>query len=252
MEELEIIDIVNESGQPTGRTVSREAAHRNGIRHRTSHVWLVRTRDGKLQVLLQKRSETKDSHPGCYDISSAGHIPAGAGFEESAVRELYEELGVRAGEKDLVPCGVRRIEYRDVFHGEPFHDSQISRVFLVFCDADEEDFLLQENEVSEVRWFDFDECVALVEKNAFPHCIFTEELEMVRAAAEKCLLRERRFSLIDRAARGDVDAAAELGCAYFDGSLGEAPNPEKGAKWCRYAAKRGSRKAAEALKKAGL
>ena len=49
----EIFDIVNESGQPTGYTVTRSLAHRKGIRHRTSHVWLVRTKDDRLQILLQ-------------------------------------------------------------------------------------------------------------------------------------------------------------------------------------------------------
>ena len=39
----EIIDIVDENGIPTGETVAREVAHEQGIRHRTSHVWLMNT-----------------------------------------------------------------------------------------------------------------------------------------------------------------------------------------------------------------
>ena len=74
---MEILDIVDKNGVPTGDTVSREQAHREGIRHRTSHVWLARYRDESVWLLLQRRSEDKDSHPGLLDISSAGHIPAG-------------------------------------------------------------------------------------------------------------------------------------------------------------------------------
>lgn len=85
---MEILDIVDERGVPTGETVERETAHARGIRHRTSHVWILRRRNQAVEVLLQKRSLQKDSHPGCYDISSAGHIPAGMGFVESAIREL--------------------------------------------------------------------------------------------------------------------------------------------------------------------
>ena len=88
---MEWLDIVDENGVPTGQVVSRQEAHRLGLRHRTSHVWIVRRREGNLQVLLQKRSEEKDSYPGCYDISSAGHIPAGADFVPSALRELKED-----------------------------------------------------------------------------------------------------------------------------------------------------------------
>ncbi len=73
---MEYLDIVDDCGIPTGETISREDAHRSGIRHRTSHVWLLRIHNRKLQVLLQKRSPDKDSYPGCLDISCAGHIPA--------------------------------------------------------------------------------------------------------------------------------------------------------------------------------
>ena len=83
----EIFDIVDENGVPTGETVCRNDAHTKGIWHRTSHVWILRKHDDIVQVLLQKRCESKDSFPGCYDISSAGHIPAGCGHEESAIRE---------------------------------------------------------------------------------------------------------------------------------------------------------------------
>ena len=75
MKMKELLDIVDELGNPTGKVVEREIAHQKGIRHRTSHVWLVRKRNNKVQVLLQKRSHNKDSFPDCYDISSAGHIP---------------------------------------------------------------------------------------------------------------------------------------------------------------------------------
>ncbi len=68
----EYLDIVNEKGEPTGETIERNTAHTLGIRHRTSHVWLLRKKEGMIQILLQKRSDNKDSHPGCYDISSAG------------------------------------------------------------------------------------------------------------------------------------------------------------------------------------
>ena len=85
---MEILDVVDETGTPTGETVERAEAHREGVRHRTSHVWIARNRNGRIQLLLQKRCMQKDSFPGCYDISSAGHIPAGEEYIPSAIREL--------------------------------------------------------------------------------------------------------------------------------------------------------------------
>ena len=76
----EILDIVDEKGLPTGKTVDRQTAHEKGIRHRTAHVWILRRTSSGTEILLQKRSRDKDSNPGRYDISSAGHIPAGEDF----------------------------------------------------------------------------------------------------------------------------------------------------------------------------
>lgn len=180
---MEMLDIVDENGMPTGAVVSRKKAHAEGIRHRTSHVWLVRSRDGKIQILLQKRCQKKDSWPGCYDISSAGHIPAGVDFIPSALRELKEELGVEAAPEELLFCGNRLICSDSAFHGQPFRDRQYSRVFILWRGQEEGDFVLQKEEIDSVRWMDLAQCMEAVENGAIPHCIYPEELEMVKAAA---------------------------------------------------------------------
>ena len=176
---MELLDIVDENGTPTGQTIDREEAHRLGIRHRTSHVWLARKHDGKIQVLLQKRSRNKDSYPGCYDISSAGHIPAGQGFVESALRELREELGIEAKAEELICCGRRRFEFRDVFHGREFRDAQVSNVYLLWRDMEASRFRIQKSELESVMWMDLDRCFEMVRTTKLPNCIYIEELEMI-------------------------------------------------------------------------
>ena len=182
---MELLDVVDEHGVPTGEVVSRDVAHRTGVRHRTSHVWMLRKKNGRLEILAQKRSENKDSHPGCYDISSAGHIPAGEDFVSSALRELEEELGVTAKPEDLVYCGQRHFAYEKEFYGEMFRDDQVSNVYYLWCDKEPEEFVLQKEEVSEVRWFAFSELLDAVEKNRIPNCIHIDELEMVLAKEQK-------------------------------------------------------------------
>ena len=178
----EMLDVVDEHGMPTGKIVPRERAHREGIPHRTSHVWLLRRREGSIQILLQKRCESKESWPGCYDISSAGHIPAGVDFIPSALRELREELGVDAAPEELILCGNRRARADGVFHGHPFHDREYARVFALWRDLDEKDFELQKEEIDSVRWMELDACMEAVRQNTILHCIDPEELEMVKAA----------------------------------------------------------------------
>ena len=186
----EFIDIVDKNGFPTGEIVEREYAHRNGIWHRTAHLWLLRQKDGRVQILLQKRSKNKDSHPGCYDISSAGHIPAGVEYEASAIRELQEELGVDATESDLIFCGDRIIVWDDVFHGKPFSDRQHSRVFILWLDVPEDHFCVDTNEVESVCWVDFEQCCHNVENNSFPHCIAMEELLQLPRLYHSCRVLE--------------------------------------------------------------
>ena len=178
----EYLDVVDETGSPTGEIVERSVAHRDGIPHRTSHLWLVRRRNGRIQVLLQKRAMTK-SFPGCYDISSAGHIPAGQDYYPSAVRELKEELGITAKESDLIYCADMTIFWDDVFFGIPYHDRQYTKVLLLWADVEEDAFVLQEEEVEGVLWIDLQECIDRVKAGTIKNCISLEELKLVQAAA---------------------------------------------------------------------
>ena len=178
----EILDIVDEDGEPTGRTAPRDEVHSQGLLHRTSHLWLVRRREGRIEVLLQHRSPQKEAYPDCYDISSAGHIPAGAGFAESAIRELREELGIVASEDELILCGRRRFVYRDEYDSRPYTDNQISNVYIMWRDTEPGDMTLQAEEVAGVRWIGFDELVQAVADNTIRHCIADDELEILSRA----------------------------------------------------------------------
>ena len=56
---MEYFDVVDQNGNPTGEIIERKEAHRRGIPHRTSHVWIARRRDGQVELLLQKRCKEK-------------------------------------------------------------------------------------------------------------------------------------------------------------------------------------------------
>lgn len=177
--EMEFFDICNEQGEPTGKTVSRDEAHRDGFLHRTSHVWILREKDGRQQVLLQKRSMEKDSYPGLYDTSSAGHIPAGEEPLPSALRELEEELGIRASEEHLTYIGSFRIQYQEVFHGRPFHDNEYIYVYLYREPVEIEDLTFQESEVEDAAWFDLSELRAEIGINMSRFCVAPEGFQVL-------------------------------------------------------------------------
>lgn len=181
----EIFDIVDENGIPTGKTVSRSEAHENGIRHRTAHVWIARKVAGNWQVLLQKRAMTKDSFPGRFDTSSAGHIQAGDEPLESAIRELEEELGISAKEDELKFAGTFVIDYAKEFHGKMFKDSEIAYVFTYLGDVDTEKLVIQEEELDDVEWFDLEEVLRECKAHNQKFCVPVKGLETAKAALEK-------------------------------------------------------------------
>lgn len=178
---MEIFDVVDENGKPTGATVERTEAHRTGVRHRTAHIWVVRNINGSYQVLLQKRAMNKDSFPGRYDTSSAGHIQAGDEPLESAIRELGEELGITANESDLSFAGTFNIDYEKEFHGKMFKDKEIAFVYIYSKDVDETSLVLQKEELDSVEWFDLEETYQECLKHNQKYCVPIGGLETIRA-----------------------------------------------------------------------
>lgn len=160
---LELLDLLDENGEPSGEVRERTLVHLNGDWHRTSHVWVVRRRgDGGHDLLLQKRSREKDSFGGCYDISSAGHIPAGQDYLESALRELKEELGITAEPEDLRLVGVHDGRYEGEFHGRIFKNHEKSHVFAYEKPVEIEKLKLQKEEVESVKWMRIEDVLAAV------------------------------------------------------------------------------------------
>ena len=176
---MELFDVCNELGEPTGEIVSREEAHRDGILHRTSHVWILREKDGRKQVLLQKRSMQKDSYPGLYDTSSAGHIPAGEEPLLSALRELEEELGIRATADQLTYAGNFRIEYEETFHDRIFHDNEFTHVYVYQEVVDIQDLSFQETEVEDAAWFNLEDVWREIQYSKERFCVSSQGMQVL-------------------------------------------------------------------------
>ena len=191
----ELLELRNADGSRTGEVKERALVHREGDLHGTAHVWLVRYRPdkGSAEVLLQKRSANKDSYPGCYDISSAGHIPAGQDFLESAMRELREELGVEAKPEELHEVFTHVGYAEDVFYGKKFINHEYSKVYLLEYTGRVEDLKLQKEEVESVRWMDYRACLDGIRNATLKSCIFEDEFEKLTAAIEEYFRKTGRL-----------------------------------------------------------
>lgn len=86
----ELVDVVDEEDTVVATVTRREIRERN-LLHRCTYV-LLRNRAG--QILVHRRTDTKDVHPGAYDVFAGGVCAAGESYDDCAQRETAEELGV--------------------------------------------------------------------------------------------------------------------------------------------------------------
>lgn len=157
----ERFDIYDEQDRPIGTAMRREA-HALGLWHHTFHCWLVRRgEDGRAYVLFQKRSETKDTNPGRFDITVAGHLSAGETVQDAA-REMEEEIGWSVPFERLVPYGTFREEERGEAGGVPYIDREVSFVFGCLAAEPPEAYRLQREEVAGLYEAGADELAALM------------------------------------------------------------------------------------------
>lgn len=144
----ELLDILTPEGQPTGKIALKSEAHKNGWFHNTVHIWLF-TSDKK--ILLQKRAMTKKVFPGLWDISVAGHVSAGENIIPSAIREVYEEIGLKIKSDDLIKIGTR---IHQVSHKNGIQDNEHHHVFIAELKAPISTLKIQEEEVDAIQLFD--------------------------------------------------------------------------------------------------
>ncbi len=139
----EILEIINERGEVVGSAARSEIHGNPSLMHRVVHVLVF---NGKGELLLQKRSMSKDVAPGRWDTSVGGHVELGESIEEAARRELLEELGVSA-------------EPRFLYSYVHSNDYETEMVFTYGC-VHEGPFKFNREEIDVVRFLRLEEVQA--------------------------------------------------------------------------------------------
>lgn len=176
----EFFDLLDENGALTGNTKLRSQVHKDGDWHRTVHVWFL---NSKRELLIQKRLDTKKSYPGLWDISAAGHIEAGDGSIDSAIKEVREELGVNVlpGELEFLFT----IKGKSVTNNGTFVDSEFNDVYLVNKDVDLSSYQIQPEEVAAVKYVDYLELESAIRNNQIDFVPNNEELDRLFGLLKK-------------------------------------------------------------------
>ncbi len=129
------IVVVDEKDNIIGAEYMRIAVEKKMIR-RASRVYVFNESG---QVLVQQRS-TKVAKPLLLDASAAGHVDEGETYEETAKRELYEELGL----KDIPLTLIAKS------HRTPDFFSNIYKVVI----KDDTNIVFDTEELAQIMWYD--------------------------------------------------------------------------------------------------
>ena len=152
----EIFDIYTREGEHIG-TKEKSICHspNPGFYHKPVWIWII---NDKGEILVQKRAACKKKSPNKWDMPSAGHVLAGETVLEGAVRETYEELGVETTESD----------YEFLFEYIKDSSFELAQVYLLKKNINK--FKLQESEVAEVKWLNYEDFKKLLFSDDFaPH-----------------------------------------------------------------------------------
>lgn len=145
----EIIDVYDINGKHLGARTRAFCHGKNpGVYHKSVLIWI---KNYKGQILVQKRAMSKKNNPGKWDMSTAGHIDAGETLLQACVRETYEELGIKARQKDFVFL-------REWLNQDGY---EFAETYILKTNKDIKDMKLQKKEVECVKWLDYGEFVKL-------------------------------------------------------------------------------------------
>jgi len=165
----EIWDVYDGNGVKTGRTMERGVPV-DGDYMLCVHVYLC---NPKGLFLMQKRSESKQSHPGEWDVTG-GAVLSGESSARGAIRETREEVGIVLSEENLTYIG--RVKKRRSFID----------IFLARKDFAVEDCRLQREEVQEVKLVPGEEVLRMEQEKRKREQDYVELLRRMLAVSGCC------------------------------------------------------------------
>lgn len=148
---MELWDLYDKNRRPVGKLHKRGETIPMGTYHIAVSIMTLNARG---QLLITRRSPGKQPYPGLWEIT-AGSVVAGEESRPAALRELYEETGIKAADTEL--------EFVHTYansHGS----GAIVDMYIVRKDLDISELRLQKGETEEARWVTPEEFDALAER----------------------------------------------------------------------------------------
>ncbi|MEK6967540.1 MAG: NUDIX domain-containing protein [Nanoarchaeota archaeon] len=133
-------DVIDEKDKVL-RVAERKDIEDNALLHRSASVVV---KNSKGEILVHKRDSSRRLYPGLLDIKFGGMAQSGEGFEETALRELEEESGIKGVELKFL------FSYR--FNGD--NNNVSARVYLCTYNSP---YKIDNSEVEWAKFMSIDE-----------------------------------------------------------------------------------------------
>ncbi len=149
---MELLDYYDSENKVKLGTKERDLVHEENLWHREVSVWVL---NEKKEILLQKRSANKKQAPNKYGLC-AGHIDPNETAVQTAIRETFEETGIKIEETDL--------KFIDIYVNGEEGNKHFKYIYIVRTNMKIEDMTMQEEEVSELKYVSLEEIKKIVEE----------------------------------------------------------------------------------------
>lgn len=137
--------------------ISKEEIEEEILRNKQLHKEIcVFILNDQKEVLLQKRSPNKKAYPNRWALLT-GRVELNETFKNAAIREINEEVGLKINKENL-NLFLKRTFTNDNIHYE------ITYFYYIKSNLKESDFIIQKEELSQVKWINIDVVIDMIEK----------------------------------------------------------------------------------------
>jgi isopentenyldiphosphate isomerase len=153
--------VLDDYGNWTGETKSRDEIHAQGLLHRIALACVI---DSENRILLQHRSPTKKLWPNKWDLSIAAHVLAGEESVSTVVREMNEEIGFSLERKIIA----KDFRFCSSFRQDTDNNGNTEKhwydLFIILKDIETTNLRFNDNEVDGVMWATYTEIQKIIDR----------------------------------------------------------------------------------------
>lgn len=149
---MELLDYYDSENKEKLGTKERDLVHEENLWHREVTVWVI---NEKKELLIEKRSANKKQAPNKYGLC-AGHVDPNEPIIQTAIRETFEETGIKLTEDDL--------KFIEIYVNDEEGNKHFKYMYFVRTTMKIEDMIMQEEEVSELKYITLEELKKIVEE----------------------------------------------------------------------------------------